>query len=82
MLFFPENVSENKDKDCETKANKEEYGGSVQFYCMHVLELNANPRLKSKIILGISLNSFASRSNSFPIGIAFIAPSQPQVSLF
>ena len=82
MLFFPENVSENKDKDCETKANKEEYGGSDQFYCMHVLELNANSRLKSKIILGISLNCFASRSNGFPISISFITPSEPHVYLF
>ena len=82
MLFFPENVSENKDEDCETEANQEEYGGGDQFNCMHVLRLNANSRLKSKIILGISLNCFASRSNSFPIGITFIAPSQPEVYLF
>jgi len=36
MLFFPENVPENKDKDCETEANKEEYSGGNQFYGMHV----------------------------------------------
>ncbi len=39
MLFFPENVSENNDKDCETEANQEEYRGCDQFYCMHVLRV-------------------------------------------
>ena len=41
MLFFPENVSENNDKDCETEANQEEYRGCDQFYCLHVLRVKS-----------------------------------------
>ena len=82
MSFFSENVPENKDEDRETKANKEEYSGSNQFYGMHVFKLKANSRLKSKIILGISRNCFATRSNGVPISISFITPSEPHIYLF
>jgi len=36
MLFFSENVSENKYKECQTKANKKEHRRCNQFYGMHV----------------------------------------------
>jgi hypothetical protein len=41
MLFFSENVSENKDEDCETEANQEEYGWRNQFYGMHVFDVKS-----------------------------------------